>query len=180
MEQDDLNNLVAIFDERQSVYSQYTEEIQRMIEPTVIEAICEIFNLPIADIQVTDISLYGQDGSVGTDVEHTTMIVSCITSYATADDVPPLLEVLTADLSDDDDPTKRIVKLALPLSYVFEPKEVILHMLYSTLRDVVGDIIDEDYMVPGEIVEHSEEPSSPNEDAMQAYLGSLHNRGKIH
>jgi hypothetical protein len=121
-----LEDLLTLFDERETAYLAYTEAIVAKIQPTVLAALQELFGVTSDQIEWSDIRVSEEDVSLH---------IECKIQYLSTDVIPSVIVAITNHQQPDDIDSVRVVRIGLPLVGAFKPKDMILAYLYKIIAD---------------------------------------------
>lgn len=119
-----LNELIALFEERDEVYSEYTGAIAEMLEHTVLAAIQELFAVNSDQLEVADIAL---------SVEDLSLQIACTVTYSAGDSIPQFVEIISPAELDAAGNQTHGVRIGIPIAHCAAPKDEILLFLQELL-----------------------------------------------
>lgn len=171
----ELFDLVAA---RQAAYEQYTDKIGNLVAPTVLAALAELLEPTNGEIQILNVDVIVDGDNADSAVEHSTLVVECIVDYDSPEKVPNVIQALTPD-EDDTTESNRLIKVAIPLSFIFDPKDDLKNMLQHTLlAKLMDDATEHDEELTDsleELYDIEEEVTQPtNTIDLAQYKGTLH------
>lgn len=116
-----IETLLGMFDARDAMWSKHNRQIAKVITPTAIEALNDLFDLPPENIELVDMQ-----------VMETILLIVCNITYDPATTTSMFLQrVDDARRPDTPIQVQRYLRIGIPLAIVFSPKEEILEFLLS-------------------------------------------------
>lgn len=120
-----IKQLLALFDKRQTLRNACNREIAAVLSPTVLSALFELVNVPTSDIVWEDI-----------DVIQSVLVIRTEITYSPAQELSPYLNLVMPPLQGETPiQIQRTITLGVPLTMVFEEKETIKGWLMSVARE---------------------------------------------
>lgn len=119
---DDIHELKDLFEAREAVYYEITQEIVDIIGPTVFEGLFMLFNVPNEDVRWLDFK--------STD---NLLIVTCSVIYNPSGEVPQFILDTTQELPQSSERIEQTVRLGIPYELVLSPPEDILAFLQALI-----------------------------------------------
>ena len=132
-----LQKINQLVEDRNTTYTKLTDSIIDIIKPNVITAIAELLDATLDMIEVIDVETY-QDTEVSDELS--TMVVACIVEYSSASDVPLVLQHLSPITNENQNEKQRMIRVAIPFSFLHQDKDIIKSMLYRTLIGEIDEI----------------------------------------
>lgn len=131
-----LEMLLTMFDTRDNTFSKNTRQIASVIQPTVLEALYDLFELERDQIEWLDLQ-----------VLETMLLVVCNVTYDPATNTSQFLsKVDEAQRPETPIQVQRLLRVGVPLVLVFSPKDEIKDFLLNVPVETT-DVVDEDVPV---------------------------------
>lgn len=115
-----IKHLISLFEARDKLYQQTTEEILELVGPTALDALFTLFDAPMEQVRWLETHL----------VENIMLLVASIT-YDDDQEVPPVIQALSPN-PEEGGPSIRLFRVGIPLTMLFQPKEDIVDYLTET------------------------------------------------
>lgn len=164
-----LIQLAIMFEERSEVYDEYTSMIFELIEPTLLTALIELFEIDNSKVLWNTIT-----------IENNTIIISCTLFYNPDEAIPTVIQrIIPNEIITKDGIKGKKVRIGFPVSYVFFPK----HKIIEYFRNIVGYTSDTESGVVDstESELHAADELSLTEDQrLQILLFQQQTKGQIH
>jgi hypothetical protein len=183
-----LNHLDDLFTGRKATYDSYTQQIIDALNDTALQAVAEVLEVNLEDLDVQSVTIHDET----VPISDASVVLSMIVQYDDESDIPAFLQAMTPELDEGEDPTTRIVRIAIPYIFCLESKDTIRGMLLRTLINAFAEEDDLDQQADDEIRQASQfienelgECSTLDSrvDASSSFLMSFleqENKGKIH
>lgn len=124
-----LEHLLTMFDARDAMWSKHTRQIASVINPTVLDALRELFDVPSDDIEWMDLQIV-----------ETVLVIVCNITY------DPMLtsSVLLQRVDQAQRPNvpirvQRLLRIGIPLAVVFSSKEEVIEFLTKLPVETTDD-----------------------------------------
>ena len=130
--QGSLDQLYQLVVERERLVKEATNKISSLIAPGVLAGIADVLSTPVDKLEVVSIDMFSDELQTR---EKTTIMITAQLSYPSIEEVPELLNEISPLEFEDQDPLRRLVRVAIPFSYAFETKEFISNMLTNMLLE---------------------------------------------
>ena len=114
-----IEHLLTLFEKREQILKYSTYEIFDLLKPTVLDALCELFELPFKEVQWGDVEY--AEGIV---------VIVCTIWYNPETASPFLQEVFKQNNIPIQHP--KYIRIGFPISHAFKPKEEIIDFLLHT------------------------------------------------
>lgn len=120
-----ISELLKLLEERDQIIGQITNHILDQIRPTALEALAELFGMKEPDIEWLDIQYLDS-----------VILVVCAIRYDPTDSTDYLHKLFNHQYDNENDNVK-MMRVGIPVTHVFGPKEELVQFLYSVLDDSV-------------------------------------------
>lgn len=127
-----VGELLRLLEERDQTTDYLTSQILEKIRPSVLDTLCELFGLPNEEIDWLDVQIIEQ-----------VLLVVCAINYEESHSTPYLKKLFSSsDMVDNVAPNMKMIRIGLPLAYVFGEKKPIIDFLYSVVDEAIIERIE--------------------------------------
>lgn len=118
-----ITDIKELFDTREAVYLEITQDIADVISPTVLEALYTLFDVPSDDVRWLDFR--------STD---NLLIVTCSITYNPSVTIPQFILDTTDKVEYSSDRIEQTVRVGIPYELVMEPPEDIIAFITALIE----------------------------------------------
>lgn len=153
-----LDQLLALCQERTKIHTDLTKRIVECIFDPVGHVLCDLFGVDPTQIIWEDI-----------EISSPLLLINAVFEYTTPEDIPDFVELIVPAV-EANDPTARRITLGIPLPYVAAD--------YDSLMTFMRDTIDR--QLAAQEPQVSEPVELTKEQQIQAFLHFGYSKGTIH
>lgn len=144
-----IESLLSMFDARDQMWAKHNRQIAKVITPTVLDSLVELFDLPMEDIEWVDLQL----------MENILLVICTVTYDPHTTQSAFLQRIDAAKQPDTPIQVQRFLRVGVPLAIVFAEKPEIKEFLSRIPVETTEEDSDEFELHPAEDAE--ERPPTP-------------------